>query len=296
MTALDESSPLRATFLGVSTILFDDGVDSILIDGFFTRPWYFSTLLGSISPNEQKVSECLQRAGIDQRLHAVLVAHSHYDHVLDAPTVCKMTGAKLVGSSSTQQVGKGHGLSDEQIVVCEDQQKIGFGNFQVTIIEGIHSPGDVAPGDITEPLQTPCSMTKFRTGKCFSFFIQHGSTRIFVHPSANFVPGKLCGFQSPTLFLGIGAVGKQSSDFREQYWEHVVQAIQPNRIIPIHWDNFFYSLDRPLFPLPWFADTFSVTETWLKEGCAAAGITLRFPKSWEVMDHSYSSESLIATK
>ena len=35
---INRNAPLRVTFLGVSTLLFDDGSTAILLDGFFTRP------------------------------------------------------------------------------------------------------------------------------------------------------------------------------------------------------------------------------------------------------------------
>ena len=34
---INRNAPLRVTFLGVSTLLFDDGSTAILLDGFFTR-------------------------------------------------------------------------------------------------------------------------------------------------------------------------------------------------------------------------------------------------------------------
>jgi L-ascorbate metabolism protein UlaG (beta-lactamase superfamily) len=276
-------SVLRATFIGVTTILFDNGSESILIDGFFSRPSLFSILFWNVSPDEKKVLECMEKAGIDQRLKAVFVAHSHYDHALDSPVVCRESGAKLVGSSSTKMIGLGQGLPDDQIQVVEDGQVLTFGAFRVTIIEGIHSPGDVSPGDITEPLSTPCPLKKLKTGKCYSYLIEHGQDRIFVHPSANFVPEKLQNLKATTLFLGVGVVGKQSEEFREGYWEHVVDAVGPKKIIPIHWDNFWRSIDLELLPMPWFADNWSVTDRYLKERCSSNKIELQLLQAWDVI-------------
>jgi L-ascorbate metabolism protein UlaG (beta-lactamase superfamily) len=280
----DSSTPtLRATFIGVTTILFDNGSESVLIDGFFSRPSFLSLLIWNVRSDEKKVLECMEKAGIDERLMAVFVAHSHYDHALDAPVVCQKTGAKLVGSDSTRMIGKGRGLQDDQIEVVEDGQVLTFGPFKVTIIEGIHSPGDLSPGDITESLPTPCAVGKLKTGKCYSYLIEHGQDRIFVHPSANFVPGKLKGVQASTLFLGVGVLGKQSEEFRHDYWEHVVGAVGPKKIIPIHWDNFWRSIDLRLSPMPWFADNWSVTDQYLKENTASNKIDLQFLEALEVI-------------
>src|SRR5262245_55877085 len=38
LVRLFPTPPLFVTFLGVSTLLIDDGTDAILIDGYFTRP------------------------------------------------------------------------------------------------------------------------------------------------------------------------------------------------------------------------------------------------------------------
>ncbi|KAK2872137.1 hypothetical protein FQN49_002528 [Arthroderma sp. PD_2] len=275
-------SAVRATFMGVSTIAFDDGKDSILIDGFFTRPWYFPALLGRISSDERRITQCLEKGQINQNLRAVFVAHSHYDHALDSPSVCKQTGAKLVGSTSTWMIGKGRGLPDDQmIVVSEDPQVFHFGAFRITVVEGIHSPGENFPGGITAPLSTPCAVSSFRTGKCYSYLIEHGEQRVFVHPSANFVPNKLRGMDASTIFLGIGVLGRQSPVFKDNYWHHVVEAVNPKKIVPIHWDNFWLSLDGPLRHLPWLLDNVSLSDQYLRERCKSADIELYFLQAWE---------------
>lgn len=276
--------PLRAVWMGVTTILFDDGHDRILIDGFFTRPNAFSTFLGTISPDEEKVRQCLAEAEITKELRAVFVSHSHWDHVLDAPIVCKQTGAKLVGSRSTQMVGKGYGLPDDQMIVVGEGDVLEFGAIRVIIYEGIHSPGDIAPGDIAEPVVTPNKYTAFKAGTCYSFLVECGDCRVLVHPSANFVVNKFQGLKVQILFLGVATLGKQSLSFREEYWKELVEATQPSKIIPIHWDNFFRALTSHMEPLSWPLDKWRVTEPWLKRKCETRKIELLLPKVWEVVE------------
>src|SRR4051812_34418470 len=44
---------LRVTFLGTTSLLFDDGETAWMTDGFFSRPGVFNMVFGSVSPNEK---------------------------------------------------------------------------------------------------------------------------------------------------------------------------------------------------------------------------------------------------
>src|SRR5512138_2353599 len=61
---ISRNAPLRVTFLGVSTLLLDDGNTKILLDGFFTRPNARQLFLEKISPDKTIIKNSLQRAGI----------------------------------------------------------------------------------------------------------------------------------------------------------------------------------------------------------------------------------------
>jgi len=43
--------------------------------------------------------------------------HTHFDHVMDSAVVAERTGARLVGGTSAAEVGRGHGLADDRLVV-----------------------------------------------------------------------------------------------------------------------------------------------------------------------------------
>ena len=69
---------------------------------------------------------------------AVFPLHSHYDHAMGAPEVAKRTGALLLGSESTANIGRGWGLPETQIRVVTDREPIVLGKFTVTPIESRH--------------------------------------------------------------------------------------------------------------------------------------------------------------
>src|SRR5262245_4815717 len=85
-----QPNALRVMFLGVSTLLFDDGETQVMTDGFFSRPDILTVGFREIEPNLGRISSALQRAGVS-RLAAVIPLHTHYDHALDAPEVARRT-------------------------------------------------------------------------------------------------------------------------------------------------------------------------------------------------------------
>src|SRR5262249_15631888 len=159
-----------ATFLGVSTVLLDDGETALLTDGFFSRPSLLRVATRPLLPDTVRISEGLRRAGIT-RLAAVLVAHSHYDHALDAPVVAQRTGALLVGSASTAQIAAGYGLPADRFVPAPVAATLALGGFTVTAVEVPHSHPDRFPGTISAPVVPPARASRYRCGECYSFHI-----------------------------------------------------------------------------------------------------------------------------
>ncbi|MEZ5022573.1 MAG: hypothetical protein R2728_04795 [Chitinophagales bacterium] len=57
---------------------------------------------------------------------------------MDAPMVADITGAKLIGSSSTINIGKGYGLKDNQMMVPPLNEVIHISKFKLTFIASRH--------------------------------------------------------------------------------------------------------------------------------------------------------------
>ncbi|MFL1426862.1 MULTISPECIES: MBL fold metallo-hydrolase [unclassified Nocardiopsis] len=271
----DVPGRVRVVFLGVSTLLVTDGVNAVLTDGFFSRPGKLRLALGRLSPDRRRVRGALERFGID-RLDAVFVVHSHFDHALDAPLVAQLTGARLIGSESTRNVAAGQGFAPEGFDVAVVGEPVRFGAFTLTALAAGHSPGDIAPGEIDRPLGAG-RVGEFRTGDCYSLHVAHPDGELLVHASANWVPGALDGYRADTVYLGVGALGKQDHGFREDYWHHVVERTGARRVVPIHWDDFTVSLDRPPRPLPALVDDLGTTLGFLSRRAGAVGVDLALP-------------------
>lgn len=274
---------LRVTFLGVATLLLDDGDTAILTDGFFTRPGRRTVLTGRVAPDPALIRQTLRRAGV-KRLAAVIVGHSHYDHALDAPEVARQTGAALVGSESTANVGRGWGLPEPQIRVVHGGDQLDFGRFHVQLIKSRHAPTGFTGGEISKPLVPPARATDYKEGDSYSILVQHGQRSLLVQTSAGFVEGALQGRHADVVFLGVGTLGMQPVPFRQAYWQQVVQTLGARRVFPIHWDDFTRPLTQDLAALPYPFDDFPTSMEFLLDSGKRDKVDIRMAPAWVPID------------
>jgi L-ascorbate metabolism protein UlaG (beta-lactamase superfamily) len=276
---------LRVMFLGVTTILFDDGETAIMTDGFFSRPGLVRTFLCRIEPDDARISYALGRAGVT-RLAAGLTGHSHNDHAMDSPEVAKRTNALIIGSESTANIARGLDFPADRLRTITGGETFTFGRFKITTIKSAHSPKGHFMGDITTALHPPARVWAYREGGSYSYLIEHDGRRLLVHPSANYVPGFLNGIHADVVFLGIGTLGKQTDQFAKDYWREVVQATGARVIVPIHWDDFMRPLDQPLLPMPALLDDFDRGIKTVVQLAAADHVTVRFLRLFGSVDVS----------
>lgn len=275
---------LRVRFLGVSTLLFDDGETAILTDGFFTRPPLRQVIVGRVQPDSTLIADVLDRAGA-RRLAAVIVMHSHYDHAMDAPEVARRSGAMLVGSESTANVGRGWGLPEDRIRTIAGGERLQFGRFTVTLLRSRHVPVATADDEaIAEPLTPPARASDYREGGSYSVLIEHAGRTVLVQGSAGFIGGALAGQDVDVAFLGIGALGRQGESYLSDYWHETVTVPGTRRVIPIHWDDFSRPLTEPLVPLPRLLDDLDRTMRFFLARSQGSGVDLRLAPEWVPID------------
>ncbi len=283
---VDPSRPgsgVTARFLGTGSLLLADDSGAVLADGFVTRPPAWRVIAGRITSDERRVREALRRIGCD-RLDAVFCTHSHYDHALDAPAWARLTGADLVGSESTENIGRGFGLPETTLRVVGDGDALSYGSFTLTFLASEHGPPDRYPGTIDAPLTRPSRVSAYRSGGTFSVHIAHPRGDLVLHTSAGFRAGMLSGRRADTVYLGVAALGRQPQAQREQYWREVVETTDASRVVIVHWDDFFRALDRPLRPSRYLADDLDATLRWLLPVAERAGVHVAVPAPWQATD------------
>lgn len=240
---------VKVTFFGATTLLFDDGENQILIDGMVTRPSLFKVLTSKLETDKSLVDHILKRENIKQ-LRAIFVSHSHYDHALDISYIANKTKAKIYGSRSTINIGRGGNVPEDNLSAINSYDQITVGKFTVTVLPSIHSKPTIFNNDIgvviESPLRQPAKMREYTEGGSFDFLIQYKDKKILIRPSFNYIEGALDDIRADVLFLGIGGLGKADTATKRKFYEEIVEKVEPKLIVPIHWDNFFLSLDKPL--------------------------------------------------
>jgi L-ascorbate metabolism protein UlaG (beta-lactamase superfamily) len=283
--AAPEGASLTVTWAGVTTLLVDDGESAVMTDGFFSRPSLAEVGLRSLSPSAPRIDGSLARLGV-QRLEAVLPVHTHFDHAMDSAVVAERTGAKVVGGTSARQVGLGHGLPDDRLVVATPGEPITLGAYDVTLIESEHCPPDRFPGVITEPVTPPVRASAYKCGEAWSTVVRHrpSDRRLLIVGSAGFVPGALAGQQADVVYLGVGQLGVQPEQYLLDYWTEAVRTVGARRVVLTHWDDFFRPLHMPLRALPYAGDDLDVTMRVLSRLAREDGVALHLPMLWQRAD------------
>jgi L-ascorbate metabolism protein UlaG (beta-lactamase superfamily) len=230
------------TWLGTTTMLFDDGETQVLIDGFISRPSIFDVVLRRpVSSDAATINYVMDEYRM-RRLAAIIPAHSHWDHAMDVGALANRSSASIIGSESTANIARGAGVPEDQIIVTEPGASYTFGNFTVTMIASPHAPvgwsGSVPmPGTIDAPLQQPAPVQAYREGRSYSIVVAHPHGTTVVQASGGFTEQALDNVAADVVMLGVGLIEGLGSDYAEQYWQAVVTSTGAKHVFPVHFDD-----------------------------------------------------------
>ncbi|NIL93864.1 MAG: MBL fold metallo-hydrolase [Woeseiaceae bacterium] len=257
------------TWLGVTTLLFDDGETQILIDGFFSRPTLLDALLSRpVESDAATINYVLDEYRM-RRLAAIIPGQSHYDHAMDIGAIANRSSASILGSESAANIARGAGVPEDQIIVAADRGEYQFGKFTITMIEAPHAPigwGGSVPvsGTIDEPLVPPATIWDYRENKSYSILVGHPHGATLVHGSGGFAQDAHVGVQADVVMLGVSLLDGLGRDYAEQYWQAIVTTTGARHVFPFHFDDF----TRPFGEIelyPRALDDFLKTSKWLEE-------------------------------
>ena len=248
---------MKVTFFGTTTLLFDDGKDQILFDVHFTRPSLPKYIFGSEGTDTAMAEDLLRKHPMD-RLKAIFISHSHHDHVMDMPFAASKTGAKVYGSLSALNVARGGDIPEDKLTEFKAGETYEIGDYSVTVLKSLHSKPTILNNDLGQtidvPLRQPARLRDYKEGGSFDFIVKTKTKKYLIRPSFNYIEGQLDGYEADVLFLGVAGLAKADADTEKKFFEETVEKVKPGLVIPIHWDNFFSPLDKPVKGMPGFVE------------------------------------------
>lgn len=239
---LDPEDAVTVTWLGVTTLLFDDGDTQILVDGFFSHPSLADVALDvPVASHAAQINYVMDEFEM-RRLAAIIPSHSHYDHAMDIGALANRSSASILGSTSSAQVARGAGVPEDQIIVAADAEPYQFGDFTVRLLPSRHAPigwSGTTPfaGTIDEPLRQPAAISAWREGQSYTLVIEHPLGTTIVQGSAGFVDGALAGTTADVVMLGVFGLEGLGADYTQHYWRELVTTTGATRVFPIHFDD-----------------------------------------------------------
>ena len=275
----DADGRVSVTWLGVTSLLFDDGLTQILIDGYFSRASAFElATLRPLRSDIGTINYVMDEFRMD-RLAAIVPVHAHVDHAMDAGRVANRSTALLIGSGSVANIARGANVPVEQFQTLANGESRVFGDFTVTLIESQHVPVGIWPGgmpggSIEEPLVQPARAWSYREGIVHSILISHPAGNALIQGSAGFEPGALGKTSADVAFLSVAGLAANGRQYTVEYWRETVTAT--SEVYAIHFDDFTLPFGEVAL-LPDIADRVLVSAGWINEIAEQDGIRVRRP-------------------
>lgn len=270
---------ISVMFLGVGGFLIRHGAHAIMTAPLFTHPNLVEVIARGGS-DQALVARQLQRVETSG-VEAILAGHSHYDHLMDVPSLLEILTPTpvVVGSATMGHVLAGDPRIDKARVFPIDTLRAASATadgqwydiadasgqrwFRIKAVMSTHAPnfGDVTisnyslSADLSSLPSTPFDWPK---GEVFAFIIDvladDGAVlfRMYYQDSASdpehSVRPKLEANDTSRFDLAIVCAG--NFDKAEGYPTSVLRAFDPSFALVGHWDNFFRSVDKDATLIP----------------------------------------------
>jgi len=218
---------------------FEANGHALLVDPYFTRAGLTAIAFQQrLEPNETRISFGLRH--VRPRVDAVLVTHSHFDHLLDVPEIMKRTNARLIAGATAVNLMMSCGL--DRSLVVEPGFTRAIGPWRIRVLPSAHDRifGWLPfRGTKTHPGTCPAKASDWRLGEPMAFLIEASGKRIYVDSGGT--PEVLPPPQVTPVDLAILGVALPDSRRRLRA---AIERLRPKYVLPSHQDDFFSPVER----------------------------------------------------
>lgn len=276
--ATPAGAEVRVRWLGVAGFTIEAGDDTLLHDPYLSRPGLWRTLTRRYEPDAAVLEPLVDAAGPAPELgraDLVLIGHSHFDHLGDAPWLAERTGATVAGSTTTVAISRGYGLPDTQVRRVDPGDTFQHGAFDVRVVESRHAKiffgRPPLVGVVEKPPSGPIHSFSFKLGDARGYLVTHRASglRIFLLSSAGYHRPALEALAAEGVTVDVLAASVVGGP--DDYERVLVETLRPRIVVPQHFDDFFVPLSDPDAVTPQDPEALEAFEDAVRAAAVAIG-------------------------
>jgi len=253
---------VNLTYLGCGNMIIEQDGDAILTDPFFSNQ-RFTKMAGKIQtkPNlYESWKDRVQTQASRGMVRAGLVSHTHYDHVMDLPTLLQdhyFNKIEVVyGNSYLPQMLTNFSKEGVRLDVLKAGEWVNVTpGIRFLPIESKHAPHTKRKLYMSKPLDADyfkehlvwpdakIKAHKWTVGTTYSFlvdFIQGDTLRMFIQTSASQYPfGRPPKEELQKKKVDVAVLCYSLTPNVEDYPKAIMSDLNPSKMVIVHWEDFF---------------------------------------------------------
>lgn len=239
---------VHGRWFSVASLVIEDEKTRIFFDPMFTRAGLQHWLaLSDFRSDEPLVTKILKENGLN-KIDALFASHSHFDHVIDAPIIAKLTGGVFYVDENSEIIAKAHKEPKIQIQRVENRRPIVIGDFKITPVLRTHSHirslgFSFLPGKVSQDFDF--GFYDYKVGDTWFYLIEHPDGKILFDQGAEPFLDEAKKVVSQVDVLIQGVANRENDDTIIKGYAH---AFKPKVFLPSHFDNFFFPFDPVSIP------------------------------------------------